>query len=119
MNIYLNDPVILGSIVGIILFLFIFQLVILFRIKTLFQQILFYMESVSRFFYKLQNSTGIRAKKVQLPQTCQFCKHRLSFIHMSDNKGEAEDFYYKCRLHNIEVQLTDTCKHFEKDDLVS
>lgn len=113
---FLNNPLTLGVLVGSIICLFVVQIIILLRIKNVLQQISIYIESVSRFFFRLGMKQTQSAVKKTIPQTCQFCKHRLSFIHMSENKGEVEDFYYKCRLRNIEVQLNDTCEKFIKDD---
>ncbi len=117
MNTLLNDPLVAGIFVGLIVFLFFFQLLILLRIRRMYQQISYYIESISKLFYRMNTPSAGSAKKQQLPTTCQFCKHRLSFIHMSDNKGEVEDFYYKCELHNIEIALEDSCGQFEKDNI--
>ncbi len=114
MNEFLNNPVIMGVLAGTIVCLFIFQIIILLRIKNLLQQVSFYIESISRFFYRISVNQSIKQK--QSPRTCQFCKYRLSFIHISENKGEIENFYYKCQLRNIEVQLNDTCEKFVRDE---
>ncbi len=115
MSAILTNPTTMGIILGAVIFLFVFQIIILLRIRSILQQISFYIESISRFFYRV----GIRPiarEKQRIPQTCQFCKHRMSFIHMSENKGEVEDFYYKCQLRNAEVGLEDTCEKFKPDN---
>jgi len=45
--------------------------------------------------------------------TCQNCKYRLSYIHIGEPGHE--DFYYRCKLQDIEVTLKDTCKNFKED----
>jgi len=47
-------------------------------------------------------------------QTCQFCKHRQTYIKASVS-GSDEDFYYRCKLHHKPVSLSATCKQFEYD----
>ncbi len=117
MNTILTDPITVGSLIIAVIGLFIFQIIILFKIKMILQQISFYVESISRFFYRFTLSTTRTNQHESIPRTCQFCKYRLSFIHMSDNKGEVENFYYKCQLRNVEVNLDDSCEQFEKDDI--
>lgn len=117
MSSILNNPVTVGAILGAIILLFIFQVLVLLRIKNILQQISFYIESISRFFYRVGVTSAVKQKQTEMPKTCQFCKNRLSFIHMSENKGEIEDFYYKCQLRNIEVNLDDTCEQYEKDKI--
>lgn len=45
---------------------------------------------------------------------CQFCKYRQSFIKAYSDSVE-DDFYYRCKLHNIEITLNHSCKQFELD----
>ncbi|MFZ0391228.1 MAG: hypothetical protein WAN36_12295 [Calditrichia bacterium] len=111
----INNPVAVGILIGALAFFTILHILLLLRIKQVLQQISFYMETISRFFYRLGVFSSAKPKKQDIPKTCQFCKHRLSFIHMSENKAEVEDFYYKCQLRNLEVALDDTCERYEKD----
>ena len=46
--------------------------------------------------------------------TCQYCKHRMSFIQISED-DITDNFYYKCRKKDIEIALADTCNKFERD----
>ena len=116
MNSLLTNPITVSVVVFSVVALFIIQLLLLLRIRNILQQISFYIESISRFFYRVGISSAVKKPAPAVPRTCQFCKFRLSFIHMSENKGEVEDFYYKCQLRNIEVQLDETCEQFEKDE---
>jgi len=112
----INEPVFLGILVGAIISLFVFQIIVILRIKKTLHQISFYLENILRFFYHVGFKPNATSLKTENPKTCQFCKHRLSFIHMSENKGEVEDFYYKCKLRNIEIQLNETCEKYSKDE---
>ena len=111
-----NEEMIFEILLLIVVAFFVFQVIVLLRIRNLLHQISYYIESISRFFYRMGSYGRSPSPRKQIPQTCQFCKHRLSFIHMSENKGEVEDFYYKCQLRNIEVTLDDSCEQFEKDE---
>jgi len=116
MSSLLNDQITIGILLCMVIALFVFQVIVLLRIKNLLHQVSYYIESISRFFYRMGAYNRSASPRKQIPKTCQFCKHRLSFIHMSENKGEVEDFYYKCQLRNIEVTLDDSCEQFEKDE---
>lgn len=116
MNFLSNNPEALWILFAIVLSLFVFQVVVLLKIRNMLQQISFYIESISRFFYRVGLSSLVKDKKQSIPRTCQFCKNRLSFIHMSEIKGEVEDFYYKCQLRNTEIKLDDTCEQFDKEE---
>ncbi|MEJ2049015.1 MAG: hypothetical protein P8Y60_04090 [Calditrichota bacterium] len=111
----LNNPYSLGIIIFVVFSIFLFQLFIILRIKKILLQISFYIESISRFFYRVGISSSLRAKTEVGPKTCQYCKYRMSFIHMSENEAEVEDFYYKCRLRNVEIDLKDSCQQFEPE----
>ena len=47
-------------------------------------------------------------------KVCQHCKHRLSFIQIS-NEPASDNFYYKCKKHDIEILLSDTCDQFARE----
>lgn len=111
-----NTPVATAILLGAIILFFIFQLAMLWRVRRILQQLSFYIESISRFFYRVGLAGQVNRAKKDEPHTCQFCKYRLSFIHMSDNSGEVEDFYYKCQLRKIEIKLDESCERFERDE---
>ena len=46
--------------------------------------------------------------------SCQYCKFRMSFIQLSNENSE-DNFYYKCKKHEIEINLSDSCAQFERD----
>lgn len=47
-------------------------------------------------------------------KSCQFCRHRMSFIQSGD-ESEYDGFYYRCKQRNIEITLHDQCEHFDRD----
>jgi hypothetical protein len=111
----INSPETMVIFLLTLISLFIMQVFILIKIRSLLQNISNYAETISKFFFKF----GLFSTKSELePKTCQFCKFRLSYIHMGKNEGEVEDFYYKCKLHNVEVRLNDTCDRFESDRII-
>ena len=96
-------------------------LLVLFIIQILtFLKLIQIIKQINKFLFEFR----IMMKQGSLPaksfssfynkNTCQFCKHRLSFIQISDD-DITDNFYYKCRKRNIEITLTDTCSKFERD----
>ena len=61
-------------------------------------------------------------RQMNLPQnnnviksnSCQYCKYRMSFVQLSDEK-EQDNFYYKCKMHDIDISLSDSCEQFHRD----
>ncbi len=47
-------------------------------------------------------------------RSCQYCKHRVTYIQITDDTG-SDAFYYRCRKRNIEIRLGDTCDAFQRD----
>ncbi len=103
---------------GLLSLLLIGQLIILFRIRKALQRVLLSFDSFSTLFRKITESSGIEETNEELPPICQFCKHRLAYIH-SNSSGEQEQFYYKCGLKNIQIGLYDSCERFDADELFS
>ena len=50
------------------------------------------------------------ARKVNM-RICQFCKYRQAYIKTTSDADE--EFYYRCRIKNREIDLTDSCTFFE------
>jgi len=73
---------------------------LLFEIRILFKH--------SGIFFQPQKNKVIKAK------SCQYCKSRISFIQIDDDEN-SDNFYYRCKKHNIEVGLSDTCQQFERE----
>ena len=55
-----------------------------------------------------------QSKNVIKSNSCQYCKYRMSFVQLSDEK-EQDNFYYKCKMHDIEISLSDSCNQFQRD----
>jgi hypothetical protein len=58
--------------------------------------------------FNLKSGSGIKTAH------CQFCKFRQSYIKAYSDSTD-DDFYYRCKLHDIEVTLNHSCKQFEPD----
>jgi len=54
------------------------------------------------------------SQRVVAHKTCQFCRHRMSYIKTADD-DENEGFYYRCKQRNIEITLDYSCEHFNRD----
>ena len=112
------SPEIIAIFLVILFLLFALQTLVLIRIRKLLQNISSYTENISKFFYKYGVFTVFKPKTDLAPKTCQYCKFRLSFIHMGNNESGVEDFYYKCKLQNTDIRLQDTCEHFESEKTI-
>jgi len=98
----------LTILLGAFVILLIVQIVALVRIR----QIIVRLRSMLRIIAPiLQRHSDIQnARKVNM-RICQFCKYRQAFIKATPH-GE-DDFYYLCKVKNKEVDLTDSCQHFQ------
>jgi hypothetical protein len=113
----IENSMLFKIIVVSLLSIIIVQLLLLLRIRKVLKNISYYMEILSKFFYRFGGSgTTITQDEVAL-RTCQYCKHRMAFIHMGEKEKNSEDFYYKCRLRNVDITLKDTCDHFEGEKI--
>ena len=64
-------------------------------------------------FYQQKNTpedpfTGI-------PKNCQFCKHRLAYIHADGSDNSLETLRYRCNLSKQPVAPNASCSRFELD----
>jgi len=55
-----------------------------------------------------------KKNKIIKTSSCQYCKHRMSFIQLTDEDSK-DNFYYKCKKHDIEISLSDSCAQFQRD----
>jgi len=53
-------------------------------------------------------------KRYVAEHSCQYCKHRVTYIQITDDLG-SDAFYYRCRKRNLEIHLGDTCDAFQRD----
>ena len=110
----MNTNILIVVILIFFMAILLWQMLYLIRLKEILSNFYQYTESIFKFFQRSTKS-NLSDNQETLPQTCQFCKFRLSFIQMGEEKSDSEDFYYKCRLRNIPVSLDHSCKHFEID----
>jgi hypothetical protein len=73
---------------------------LLFEVRLLFKH--------SGIFFQPQKNNVIKSN------SCQYCKHRMSFIQLTEEENK-DNFYYKCKKHDIEISLTDSCAQFQRD----
>ncbi len=93
--------------IAFVLLLFV-QIFALVRIR----QMLLRLRSMLRIISPiLQRQVEIQNTRRINMRICQFCKFRQTFIKATSH-GE-DDFYYRCKIKNKEVDLTDSCSHFE------
>lgn len=110
----LNIDLLTGIILLLFMIILLWQMLYLMRLKNILSNFYQYTESIFKFFLRSSKSTKVDSKDL-IPKTCQFCKFRLSFIQMGEEKSDPEDFYYKCQLKNIPITLEDSCESFEID----
>jgi hypothetical protein len=96
-------------------------IIILFAIQILaFLKLIQVIKQINKFLFEFRilikqgSLSSKNFSSIFYKNTCQFCKHRMSFIQISDDVI-TDNFYYKCRKRNIEISLADTCNKFERD----
>lgn len=117
MNLLNENFLILKIILIALLPIILVQLFLLVRIRKVLKNMAYYIEILSRFFYRFGNSESHPSPNTSADRTCQFCKFRMSFIHMGEKESHSEDFYYKCRLRNVDINLKDSCDLFEAEKM--
>jgi hypothetical protein len=73
---------------------------LLFEVRILFKH--------SGIFFLPQKNNIIKSN------SCQYCKYRMSYIQITDEEKK-DNFYYKCKKHDIEISLSDSCAQFHRD----
>jgi L-ribulose-5-phosphate 3-epimerase UlaE len=104
-----------GMIIFVLLILFISQFYYLLKIKKILNQLTKNSDYYLKIFNRIGNPSQFSKKQNRIPQTCQFCRYRISYIHMGNTENTPEDFYYKCRLNNISIKLNDYCNRFDNE----
>ena len=103
----------------IMVVMLVIQAYVLIRIRNVLQAVAMNFDSIiyflRRFLNQKEKAKTEDTEKIQMAKTCQFCKHRLAYINTSQTSENEENFYYRCGLCNINVALSDSCVHFEKD----
>ena len=73
---------------------------LLFEVRILFKH--------SGIFFQPQKNNVVKSN------SCQNCKYRMSFIQITDEENR-DNFYYKCKKHDIEISLSNSCAQFQRD----
>jgi len=97
-----------------ILILFAIQLVTFFKIVTIIRQMNKLLLEVRLLFKHSGIFFKPKKNKVVHSNSCQYCKYRMSFIQITDEENR-DNFYYKCKNHDIEISLSDSCAQFQRD----
>jgi hypothetical protein len=99
--------------IGFVLF-FIIQIVILTRIVFIIRRFTKILFEIRLIFKHSGLSYEPKINLVIKDDVCEHCKFRMPYIETS---GEAslDNFYYKCKKRNVEIDLNDTCKFFKRD----
>lgn len=97
-----------------LIILFAIQVVTFFKIFTIIQQMNKLLLEVRLLFKHSGIFFKPKRNKVIQSNSCQYCKYRLSYIKITDEENK-DNFYYKCRNHDIEISLTDSCAQFQRD----
>jgi hypothetical protein len=63
-------------------------------------------------FLLAKNQSANPVKKSQ-HKICKNCTFRMSYIYISDDVKE-DTFYYKCKLHQREIKLGESCTDFKR-----
>ncbi len=116
-------------IVGLFSVLLILQILFLLKMRKSMFQLGQFMRLMNTIFKEMSNIQSVTISTARSNQeslknlkknpiksnkkdSCQFCKHRLSFIRMD---ADQLSFRYHCGLTKTEIALDDCCAHFESD----
>ena len=99
--------------IGFVVF-FVVQVVILARIVFIIRRFTKILFEIRLIFKRAGLSYDARKEMVIKEDTCEYCKFRMPFLEMS-NEASLDNFYYKCKKRNVEIELSDTCKFFKQD----
>ena len=92
------------------------QAYMMLRIRQILQVLSIHADSLMYYFRKLLSREALPYNAAsQMPKTCQFCKHRLAYINTTKTSHDANDFYHRCGLRNVNITLSDSCEQFQTD----
>ena len=94
----------------VLIVLFIIQLISLLRIR----KILIHLKGIMLDLDIQPKNKRYLSHKLAHLRKCEFCKYRQTFIGAAPGNSD-DEIYYKCRYHNLNVNLANTCKQFEFD----
>ena len=99
--------------IGFVLF-FIIQIVILTRIVFIIRRFTKILFEIRLIFKHSGLSYDPKINLVIKDDVCEHCKFRMPYFEMS-SEASLDNFYYKCKKRNVEIELSDTCKFFKRD----
>ncbi len=100
------------------------QIVILWRIRDILNGIAAHLARIQTYYQSAptflnENEEDFEEEEIELPEVCQFCKHRVAYIGSGKSSENKEEIFYRCALLNKEIQPTDSCPHFEYDEYLT
>jgi len=109
---------ILYVIAGIVALLFVIQIFTVGKLFAVVRQ----MNSLLFEIRVLFKSSGVyyvkEKKKDNYINNCRYCAYRMSFIQVM-NDMHNDHFYYRCKLKNTEIKLSDSCEEFQQDHTIA
>ncbi len=93
------------------------QVYFLFKIRAIVKRMGRSMETIAYILKKQFYQTRPRSDDPfsGIPRNCQFCKHRLAYIHADGTDNSLETLRYKCNLSKRPVAPNGSCARFELD----
>lgn len=95
--------------------LLIIQAFIFYKISGIINNVNRMLLEVRNISLKMNTAGEPFKNKLITSNSCYYCRYRMSFIQINESEDNADNFYYKCKKHNLEISLTDSCKQFEED----
>ncbi len=101
-------------VLAVLLAVLVIQFVFVVRVVGMMRMLRRYLNEVRFLFKQIGNLDTTRKRAMYDYRSCQYCKHRQSFILIGDQNAY-DDFYYKCNKRKVTISLADTCDAFERD----
>ncbi|MGD9486888.1 MAG: hypothetical protein AB7W47_02610 [Calditrichaceae bacterium] len=98
----------------IVAVLFVIQVIALIRMR----RIIIQLNQLLRSMGVIQKKGLIKHTAV-VPKNCNNCKFRQAFIRVNQSYSSEDEFYYRCKIHQMEVALNHSCDKFAPDPAVS
>ncbi len=110
----LDNPAFIYLLLIILLSLAMIQIFSFTRLIQTIRQMTKMLQEIRLIFKKSGIYYDQHAQRLIAHKSCQFCRHRISYIKTNDEE-ENEGFYYRCRQRNVEIMLHDSCEYFDRD----
>ncbi|MGD9898943.1 MAG: hypothetical protein AB7T22_07415 [Calditrichaceae bacterium] len=99
--------------VVIVAVLFVIQVIALLRMRRIITQLNQLLRSMG-----VLQKRGLKTNTAVVPKNCNNCKFRQAFIRVNQSYASEDEFYYRCKIHQMEVALNHCCDKFEPDPAV-